>query len=185
MTIKVMDKASTLGELKTTNEVRTLEDVEILLGNPNLMSRPHHMARNVFGKKVKQRAWAKSLHHGHNHDLITRVGGVLLSNPAAHEVGDEKPAQTPSWVGNLNLEETRVRITLLVNRGSVCLIKASTFIRALDPRGDLPLLLTFLPSTSGVSLNDRDSIEEEELLALRGRGLGLGVRRRRARPVLW
>ncbi|GFY91166.1 hypothetical protein Acr_07g0013620 [Actinidia rufa] len=67
-----MDVVSTLGEVRTTNEVRTLEDVDIVLGNPSLMSRPYHMARDIFGKGVKQRAWAKSLHHGHNHDLITR-----------------------------------------------------------------------------------------------------------------
>ncbi|GFY95607.1 hypothetical protein Acr_10g0009920 [Actinidia rufa] len=45
MTIKVMEEVSTLGEVRTTNEVRTLEDVDIILGNPSLMSQPHHMAR--------------------------------------------------------------------------------------------------------------------------------------------
>ncbi|GFY91526.1 hypothetical protein Acr_07g0017220 [Actinidia rufa] len=44
------------------------------------------MSQGLFGKGVKQQAWAKSLHHGHNYNLITR--GLNLSDQSIY--GDRR-----------------------------------------------------------------------------------------------
>ena len=102
-------------------------------------------------------------------------------------------------MGSLNLEETLALITLLVNGGSVCLIKASTVTREPAPvliasrRASRSLIVSVVKrsrhlgartfrrgdnsshSILRVWLDDPDS-DEEELRPRRG--IGLGDRRR-------
>ena len=58
---------------------------------------------------------------------------IRLLYESKWSIGSVFPSQTSSWVGNLNLEETLVLITLFVNRGSVYLINVSIVIGTLAP----------------------------------------------------
>ncbi|GFZ19669.1 hypothetical protein Acr_28g0003740 [Actinidia rufa] len=78
--------------------------------------------KDILGEGVKQKAWAKSFHHRHDHHLVTgilhlqdnlvkildvifqalsiflvnceKVQGILLPDPAAHEIGDKELTKT-------------------------------------------------------------------------------------------
>ncbi|GFZ15008.1 hypothetical protein Acr_24g0011980 [Actinidia rufa] len=125
--------------------------------------------------------------------LRREVGGVLLPNLVAHEVGDEKPAQVIHRVSLPFIDSelgrqfefggdsgshhpfSEWRLNLL-NQGIHDYRSACSGVDGIDTGIQVPNL-------SSVLLDDRDSVQEKELFSLQG--WGLGVRRRLARLVLW